>query len=268
MKRREFVTSSLAASAMAGLGSTGEAGGGSGAGDPAPEYYQLIVCRLRRGPQVKLTDDFLRDAALPAMGRLGVGPVGVFNTTIGPDSPTVYVLVPSPSLEAVATLPQRLFADPEFLKAGAAYINAPATEPGYVRLETSLLAAFTGMPKLEVPPATAERAPRLFELRIYESHSKKANLTKIKMFNEGEIAIFRRTGLRPVFFGETLIGSRLPNLTYMLTFDSIEQRDRNWSAFVADPEWKKLSATPGYTDAETVSNISNVLLSPAPYSQI
>jgi len=54
----------------------------------------------------------------------------------------------------------------------------------------------------------------------------------------------------------------------MLTFDNIEQRDKNWSTFVSDPEWKKLSTTPGYTDAETVSNISNVLLSPAPYSQI
>src|SRR5947208_6543474 len=135
MKRREFVASSLVASAMAGLGSTGEAGGGSGAGDPAPEYYQLMVWRLRRGPQVKLTDDFLRDAALPAMGRLGLGPVGVFNTMIGPDSPCVYVLVPSSSLEASATATRRLFADPEFIRAGAAYINAPATEPGYVRSE-------------------------------------------------------------------------------------------------------------------------------------
>ena len=54
----------------------------------------------------------------------------------------------------------------------------------------------------------------------------------------------------------------------MLTFDNVEQREKNWSAFVADPEWKKLSTTPGYTDVETVSNISNVLLSPAPYSQI
>ena len=266
MKRREFVTSSLAASAMAGLGPTGAAA--SPGSDPAPEYYQLTVWRLRRGPQVKLTDDFLRDAALPAMGRLGVGPVGVFNTMIGPDSPTVYVLVPSPSLEAVATVTRRLFADAEFVKAGAAYINAPSTEPGYVRLETSLLSAFTGMPKLEVPPATAEKQTRIFELRIYESHSKKANLTKIRMFNEGEIAIFRRTGLRPVFFGETLIGRRLPNLTYMLTFDNIEQREKNWSTFVSDPEWKKLSTTPGYTDVETVSNITNVLLTPAPYSQI
>lgn len=261
MKRREFVASSLVASAMAGLGPTGQA-------DPAPEYYQLMVWRLRRGPQVKLTDDFLRDAALPAMGRLGVGPVGVFNTTIGPDSPAVYVLVPSASLEGAATLAQRLFADAEFRKAGAAYLNVPATEPGYVRLETSLLAAFSGMPKLEVPPSTAERRPRLFELRVYESHSKKANLTKIDMFNKGEIAIFRRTGLRPVFFGETLVGPRLPNLTYMLTFDDAVQRDKNWGAFVGDPEWKKLSTTPGYTDGEIVSNISNVLLSPAPYSQI
>src|SRR5437667_9699706 len=164
MKRREFLTSSLAASAMGGLGATGEAAGGSGGGDPAPEYYQLMVWRLRRGPQVKLTDDFLRDAALPAMGRLGVGPVGVFSTTIGPDSPAVYVLVPAPSLEAAVTLPQRLFADPEFLKAGAAYINVPATEPGSVRLQTSLLAAFTSIPKLEVPPSTTERPPRLFAL--------------------------------------------------------------------------------------------------------
>jgi len=40
------------------------------------------------------------------------------------------------------------------------------------------------------------------ELRTYESHSKKANLKKIEMFNTGEIAIFRRAGLSPVFFAK------------------------------------------------------------------
>jgi hypothetical protein len=54
----------------------------------------------------------------------------------------------------------------------------------------------------------------------------------------------------------------------MLAFDSMESHDKNWAKFVADPEWKKLSATPGYTDAEIVSNISNILLRPASYSQI
>jgi hypothetical protein len=46
------------------------------------------------------------------------------------------------------------------------------------------------------------------------------------------------------------------------------ERDKNWSAFGSDPEWKKLSTTPGYGDAEIVSNISNLFLRPTSYSQI
>jgi hypothetical protein len=128
--------------------------------------------------------------------------------------------------------------------------------------------AIEGMPKLEVPATAADKKPRIFELRTYESHSKKANKKKIEMFNNGEIAIFRRTGLQPVFFGETLIGAKLPNLTYMLTFENMPAHDKNWGAFGSDPEWKKLSATPGYTDPEIVTNISNVFLRPTAYSQV
>jgi len=137
-----------------------------------------------------------------------------------------------------------------------------------VRVETSLMVAFEGIPKLEVPAAAKGNQPRIFELRTYESHSKKANKKKIEMFNNGEIAIFRRTGLQPVFFGETLIGAKMPNLTYMLIFENMAAREKNWGAFVSDPEWKKLSTTPGYTDAEIVSNISNIFLRPTAYSQI
>ena len=54
----------------------------------------------------------------------------------------------------------------------------------------------------------------------------------------------------------------------MLTFVNMAARDRNWGVFGADPDWKKLSTTPGYTDPEIVSNISNLFLRPAPYSQI
>jgi NIPSNAP len=166
------------------------------------------------------------------------------------------------------TVYDRLAADAEYLQAGAAFINTAATEPGYVRIESFLLRAFPGMPRLEVPAGAAEHQPRIFELRTYESHSKKANLTKIEMFDRAEIAIFRRHGLRPVFFGETMVGSGMPSLTYMLTFANLDERMRNWAAFVADPAWKKLSTTPGYTDPEIVSSITNVILSPTPYSQI
>lgn len=54
----------------------------------------------------------------------------------------------------------------------------------------------------------------------------------------------------------------------MLAFENMESHDKNWAAFAADSEWKKLSTTPGYTDGEIVSNISNMFLRPAAYSQI
>ncbi len=268
MKRREFLASSLAASAVAGAATSTTMAADPPADQSKPEYYELRRYHLRRGPQVKQADDYLREAALPALKRLGVGPVGVFNTTIGADMPTVCLLIPHPSFESVATTGARLLADTEYLRTGAAFLNAPSNDPAYVRVESSLMVAFEGFPKIEVPPAAAENRPRIFELRIYESHSRKAHLKKVEMFNNGEIAIFRRTGLRPVFFGRTLIGSKLPNLTYMLTFDDMAAHDKNWATFIADPEWKKLSTAPGYTDGEIVSNISNLFLAPTPYSQI
>jgi hypothetical protein len=89
------------------------------------------------------------------------------------------------------------------------------------------------------------------------------------MFEEGgEIAIFRRTGLTPVFFGTTIAGENMPNLTYMLAYDDLAAREKNWRTFLADPEWAKLRSTPGLSDAEIVSNISNWLVRPLPFSPI
>ena len=44
------------------------------------------------------------------------------------------------------------------------------------------------------------KRPRLFNLRIYESHNERAAATKIHMFENGEIEIFKKVGLTPVFF--------------------------------------------------------------------
>jgi hypothetical protein len=267
MQRRQFLKTAVAASSAAALTQ-----GLTMAADPsdktAREFYELRLYHLRRGPKQKLFDDFYREAAIPAMNRLGLNPIGVFTVATGPDSPTCYVLIPHKSVESFASATDRMRSDPDYQKAGAEFINASASDPAYVRVESSLMVAFEGLPKLEVPPGTVEKKPRLFELRTYESHSKKANKKKIEMFNIGEIAIFRRAGLAPVFFGETLIGTRMPNLTYMLVFDNMAAHDKNWGTFGSDPEWRKLSSTPGYTDPEIVSNISNVFLRPTAYSQI
>jgi hypothetical protein len=268
MKRRRFLKSSVAAGSAAALTPLLALNAAESAANVSREFYELRLYHLRRGPMTKRFDDFYRDASLLAMNRAGISPVGVFNVAFGPDSPTLYVLIPHPSAQAFATALDRVRGDADYQKAGAEFINAPPSDPSYVRVESSLMIAFEGMPKIEIPAGTATRKPRLFELRTYESHSKRANRKKIEMFNQSEIAVFRRTGLTPVFFGETLIGPKMPNLTYMLVFENMAERDKNWGTFGSDPEWKKLSGTPGYTDPEIVTNISNIFLRPTAYSQI
>lgn len=267
MKRRTFLKSSLALAGASAAISDEPASAREIDAKPR-QFYELRLYHLRRGPQTDLFDKFYRDAALPALNRAGITQVGVFSVAVGPDSPTMYVLLPHPSLESVTTLHDRINADADYQSIGSEFINAPATNPAYVRVESSLMSAFAGMPKLEAPSFPSGGKSRLFELRTYESHSWKAHKKKIEMFERGEISIFRRTGLPPVFFGQTLIGSHLPNLTYMLGFENAEARDKGWSAFVGDAEWLKLRSTPGYADADIVSDISNVLLRPTTYSQI
>ncbi len=231
------------------------------------EYFEFRQYRLHVGSKKKLVGDFLRKVGIPAMNRVGIGPVGVFNAMYGPSSPTLYVLLVHKSLETVANSASLLMADDEYRKAGADFVNASLSEPGYVRMESSLMVAFKDMPQLRVPKQKLEDERRIFELRTYESHSIKAGKKKIEMFNEGgEIAVFNKTALAPVFFGETIVGPQMPNLTYMLVFDDLTDRDAKWKVFGGNPEWKKLRSNPAYKD--TVSNITDIILKPAPYSQI
>ena len=263
MKRREF----LAASALAGVAPFSQAAGAEFGSAVDPEFYELRRYHMLPGAKQRQLHDFLGGVAIPAWNRAGVRPVGAFNVMYGPNSPTLYVLLPHPNLASVQETKGRLAQDAEYQRAGAGFLNVSLSDPAFVRIESSLLRAFDQMPKLEVPPGVAEKKPRIFELRTYESHSEPAAARKIEMFNRGgEIPIFRRTGLRPVFFGEMLVGQNLPNLTYMLAFDDLRARDAAWSAFGQDPDWKKLSADPYYAD--TVSTISDVILRPTAYSQI
>ena len=261
MKRREFVAASCFAG-MASLSTLAQAED-SGGSENDKEYYELRLHRLDSKSKKDRLNGFLGDAAIPALNRIGVTPVGVFSPMEG-DNQNVYVLLPHKSIESAVAATHRLLADAEYLKAGGPFLDAPLSDPAYMRIESSLLLAFDQMPKLQVPTKSQSR---IFQLRTYESHSVKVGQKKIEMFNGGgELAIFRRVGLHPVFFGETLIGSRVPNLTYMLGFDDLETSEQNWGKFRRDPQWKQLRANPIYKD--TVSNITNILLRPVSCSQI
>jgi len=230
------------------------------------QYFELRRYHLLPGPKQRAFTTFVGEVAIPAMNRAGVGKVGAFTVVYGENAPSLLLVLVHTSLETVVSLRDRLASDAEYARAGAAILDAPLGDPPFVRVESSLLRAFDAMPALEPSAAAVSAAPRIHEMRTYESHSDRAALNKLKMFDAGEVPIFRRAGLTPVFFGETVIGSRMPSLTYMLTFADMAARDKAWGAFLNDPEWKSLAADAQYRD--NVSAISDIILRPTGYSQM
>ena len=230
------------------------------------QYYELRRYHLVPGPKQRAFTAFVGETAIPAMNRAGVGKVGAFTVVYGENAPSLLLVLVHNSVDTVVSLRDRLASDAEYARAGSAILDAPIGDPPFVRVESSLLRAFDAMPTLEPSAAAGTPTPRIYEMRPDESHSDRAALNKLKMFDAGEVPIFRRAGLTPVFFGETLIGSGMPSLTYMVTLADMAARDKAWTEFLNDPEWKALSGDAQYRD--NVSAISDIILRPTNYSQI
>jgi hypothetical protein len=270
MKRREFFATTVATTGL-GLSLAAPA---RGADKPeGRECYVLNRFFFDSPAKCDAFAEFLR-LAVPAFNRAGAAPVGAFRlfqkdnpklADLDGDPNELWLLLPHQSADSVIGFTERLMADQAWENAEAkSVILAPKKAPAYERFESSLSTAFANMPKMEVPSQSDDR---VVQLRMYESHSIERHIRKVAMFNEGgEIEIFRKVGLNPVFFGATVVGSALPNLTYMLQFDDLGALDAAWTRFKADPDWKKLSKDPQYAD--TVSKITSLILRPLAASQI
>lgn len=265
MKRRSFLKKSITAVALAGVGPAQFASAAE-TKTSGREYYELRAYRLQAASDHSLLDGYLEKAAIPALNRLGIKSVGVFTEVEPKESAAVYMLIPYSSLDTFATAAARLNDDSEYQSAGSEYLQTTKTHPGFVRIDSWLMLAFAGMPRLELPAYSRDRKPRIFEVRTYESYSEQKALKKVQMFNSGEIDAMHEVGLAPVFYGQTLVGSDLPHLTYMLSAENREAHKQHWSAFGRHPTWKKLQADPQYAD--TVSKITSRFLVPTAFSQI
>lgn len=260
MERRKFLQSSLAVTA--GIATTFNP---AIAGDKYPtqkEVYEWREYEMRFGSDKEQLENYFRTALIPALNKYGVKTVGVFREWRPSEPAKVYLLMPYSSLDNYLSVNIKVKADAAYIKNSAAYNSIPVDKPVYSRFTSSLMVAFDGFSTIVVPSGES----RIFELRTYEGYSEDAVRRKIKMFHDGEFPIFNRAKLNPVFFGEVIAGDKLPRLTYMITCNSMEERDKGWSAFIADPEWKKLVADPQY--ANTISKINNTFLVPTSYSQI
>jgi len=260
MQRRTFLESTCLAGAAA-LGSVAGAVHGGEAG--GKQYLELRQYHMTDAEARGRFEGFLAKAAIPAWNEAGIRQVGVF-AYLDDSSPDLFVLLPYDSCRQIVEVRRSAWAKILDNPEAADVVGAPKTKPAYGRIESRLMLAFDRVPRVQAPEKTDGR---IFQLRTYESHSQAKAFKKIEMFNEGgEIDIFYASGMTPVFFGETLIGPNLPNLTYMLTFPDADAQKAAWKKFLASPQWKALSKAPEYAD--TVSDIANIVLRPAACSQI
>jgi len=231
------------------------------------ELYQIKTYNLKSEAQLTVTENFLKDAYLPALKRLGIKAVGVFKPrTFAADSiKKIVVVIPFGSNKQFMQLDDKLAKDQEYLTIGSPYLDAAYNQAPYVRIESVLLQAFTDHPLLTLPQLDSPRANRVYELRSYESATEAIYRRKVDMFNAGgEIKLFQRLQFNAVFYGEVLSGGKMPNLMYLTTFANQESRDNHWKAFVDSPEWKSLIAMDKYKN--TISHIDILFLYPTEYS--
>ncbi len=80
---------------------------------------------------------------------------------------------------------------------------------------------------LRIPRWPMTSAPNWLELRRYNS-----SLLQVE-------GLFARSGIHP------LMVESGTDLTYLIPFDSLDQRNRAWTLFDADPEWQRLAGRLG-----------------------
>lgn len=231
------------------------------------EYYQLKTYTIKNEKQESAMDLYLKEALLPALNKTGITQVGVFKLRQNKFALAnkIYVLIPFSSLSQFEGLDKHLSEDKDYQLVGSDYINASFKNPPYERFTSTILRAFTGMPKLLPSPVEGPRADRVYELRSYESPTEKTYLNKVAMFNAGgEIKLFNDLGFNAVFYAKVISGDHMPNLMYMTTHTNMEQRDAKWDAFRNSPVWKKLSAEKKYKNNMNKADI--LLLYPTDYS--
>jgi hypothetical protein len=106
----------------------------------------------------------------------------------------------------------------------------------------------------------------LHELRVYRVlPHRMPNL--LDRFQNVTLKLWDKHGIRQVAFWTTLVGESNHDLTYLLQWESLAERETKWGAFSSDPEWIKARAE-SERDGPIVANISNQILVPTAFSAL
>ena len=261
MERRNFVKLAgiLAASpALSIVPAWGSQNATSAAGR---EIYEWRIYTLN-GDGTEL-DNFYKNILIPAYNRKGIT-VGAFKPYVAEEKEMRHVVFIYPNMETYYQFKGGIWDDAVFTQAAQPFFDATAPRAAnlYSNYETYLSEAFIKIPVHRKPDSNRG----LFEIRIYWSPNEEANKRKVKMFNEGEIDVFDKTGINSVFYGDIIVGPRMPALMYLTWYKDAETRTEAWDNFGKHPDWQSMRALPEY--ANTATSNKSILLSPLPYSQL
>ncbi len=106
----------------------------------------------------------------------------------------------------------------------------------------------------------------IYELRIYKSVPGKLPAL-MKRFEQFTLPIWKKHGIRQAGFWTTLIGESNMDLTYMLAWESLAEREKVWNGFMADPEWIAARAETE-KDGMIVANVASSFLPPTSLSSV
>jgi hypothetical protein len=106
----------------------------------------------------------------------------------------------------------------------------------------------------------------LYELRVYEVTPGKM-LPLNARFENHVVKFFEKHGIKVIGFWTTLVGESSNEISYILAFENMADREKRWSAFASDPEWLAVRRETE-KDGPLVARIRNQFLAPTSYSPL
>jgi hypothetical protein len=209
----------------------------------------------------------LRDVVLPALGRKGLGCVGVFAPAGENLEGLVHLVVSSGGNGGQPTAGELLANDAEWqaLLAGSDGKPALATQRSMQRLRTTAWSP--------LPDAGPQATPRMFELRTYTSPDAAKRVALLRRFESHTMKLFAKHGMTNVIYWTPDGGPDADTkIVYLLAHDSTAAAKESFAAFRQDPDWiaaKTASeAAAGGSLTTKEKGVVSEFLSPAAYSPL
>jgi hypothetical protein len=115
--------------------------------------------------------------------------------------------------------------------------------------------------------SSAQPSNHVYELRLYHVNEGKMDAL-IARFGDHTDAIFRRHHMKSIGFWRPEDAPYSQNLfVYILEHPSREEARKNWAAFQADPEWKKVKAD-SETNGALANHIDSYFMDPTSFSAL